>query len=245
MNEVIKRKEPMNKAIMEVNPDLFVKSLPGWLEVTHFVMAQRAGTAKPLNEDGSLPALTKSDLNTSGTQKIANDSVFSFAISAALKGDKAAFDKVEKELVALYGENFPGSFAFWHFKQEPDAKPETLDDYVGMIGKTMLDQGHFEPKDTWNAGVRFLEKIRGSNFVVELTGPLAQWHRDVWEKIITQLKSQLVDPDNNVPPIKKELEETRNDQSFIAALLLSAVAAVDQELTEDYQGLLKSVSRRI
>ncbi|HYP57358.1 MAG TPA: hypothetical protein VEQ35_03630 [Beijerinckia sp.] len=235
----------MNKAITEVDPDLFVQSLPGWLEVTHFVMAQRAGNAKPLNADGSLPALTKSDLNTSGTQKIANDSVFSFAMSAALKGNKAAFDKVEKELTAQYGENFPGSFAFWHFKQEPDAKPETLDDYVGMIGKTLLESGHFEPKDTWNAGVRFLEKARGSNFVVELTIPLALWHRDVWTSIITQLKSQLVDPDNNIPPIKQELAEERNDQSFIAALLLSAVAAVDQELTEDYQGLLKSVSRRV
>jgi len=244
MNEVLRRKAPMNLAITEVDPSLFSESLPGWLEVTAHVMAQRAGTAKP-NPDGSIPALSKGELNNSGVQTIANDSVFAFGIAAALKADKAAFAKIEKDLIALYGENYPGSFAVWHFKQEPDAKPETIDDHVGMICRTLMEDGHFEPKDIWNAGVRMLEKARKSNFVVELTTPLAQWHRDQWTTITTQLKTQLVEPETNVPPIKEALAEARNDQSFIAALLLSAVAAVDQELTEDYQGLLKSVSRRV
>lgn len=244
MNEVLRRKDPMNRAIVEVDPSLFSASLPGWLEITAFVMAQRAGKATP-NPDGSIPALSKSDLNTSGVQTIANDSVFSFGVAAALKGDKAAFEKAEKDLIATYGENFPGSFAFWHFKQEMDAKPETLDDYVGMIGKTMMEDGHFEPKDIWNAGVRFLEKARKSNFKVELIGPLATWVRERWTTISTQLKSQLVDPDNNVPPIKEALADERNDESFVAALLLASMAAVDMELTEDYQGFLKSIARRV
>jgi hypothetical protein len=244
MNEVLRRKAPMNLSIIEVDPSLFSESLTGWLEVTAHVMAQRAGKAQP-NPDGSIPALSKSDLNTSGVQTIANDSIFAFGIAAAMKGDKAAFDKVERDLVALYGENYPGSFAFWHFKQEPDAKPETLDDYIGMIGRTLMEDGEVEPKDIWNAGVRFLEKVRKSNFKVELTGPLAAWNRAQWSGITVQLKSQLVDPDTNVPPIKEALSETRNDESFIAALLLASMAAVDQELTEDYQGFLKSIARRV
>jgi len=243
MNEVLRRKAPMNLAIAEVDPSLFCESLTGWLEVTAHVMAQRAGTAKP-NEDGSIPTLSKSDLNTTGVQTIANDSIFAFGIAAAMKADKAAFAKVEKDLIALYGENYPGSFAVWHFKQEQDAKPETLDDHIGMIGKTLMEDGHFEPKDIWNAGVRFLEKTRKSNFKVELTEPLAKWHREQWNTITTQLKTQLVDPDNNVPPIKEVLADARNDENFIAALLLSAMLAVDMELTEDYQGFLKSISRR-
>jgi hypothetical protein len=244
MNEVLRRKAPMNLSIIEVDPSLFSESLTGWLEVTAHVMAQRAGKAQP-NPDGSIPALAKSDLNTQNVQNIANDSIFAFGIAAAMKADKAAFDKVERDLVAQYGENYPGSFAFWHFKQEPDAKPETLDDYIGMIGRTLMEDGEVEPKDKWNAGVRFLEKIRKSNFKVELTEPLAAWNRAQWNGIIVQLKSQLDDPDNNIPPIKDALAETRNDESFIAALLLSAMKAVDQELTEDYLGFLKSIARRV
>jgi hypothetical protein len=244
MNEVLRRKAPMNLSIIEVDPSLFSSSLTGWLEITSYVMAQRAGKVQP-TADGSVPPLSKSDLNTTNVKNVADDSIFAFGIAAAMKADKAAFDKVERDLVAQYGENFPGSFAFWHFKQEPDAKPETLDDYIGMIGRTLMEDGQVEPKDIWNAGVRFLEKVRKSNFKVELTEPLAQWNRAQWSGIIVQLKSQLVDPDTNIPPIKEALADDRNDESFIAALLLSAMKAVDQELTEDYLGFLKSIARRV
>ncbi len=244
MNEVLRRKAPMNLSIIEVDPSLFSSSLTGWLEITSYVMAQRAGKVQP-TADGSVPPLSKSDLNTTNVKTIADDSIFAFGIAAAMHGDKAAFDKVERDLTAQYGENFPGSFAFWHFKQEPDAKPETLDDYIGMIGRTLMEDGQVEPKDIWNAGVRFLEKVRKSNFKVELTEPLAAWNRAQWTSIITQLKSQLVKPEETVPPIKEALAETRNDESFIAALLLASMAAVDQELTEDYMGFLKSIARRV
>lgn len=244
MNEVLRRKAPMNLSIIEVDPSLFSSSLTGWLEVTAHVMAQRAGKVQP-NPDGSIPPLAKSELNTTNVQNIANDSIFAFGIAAAMKGDKAAFDKVERDLVAQYGENFPGSFAFWHFKQEPDAKPETIDDFVGMIGRTLMEDGEVEPKDIWNAGVRFLEKARKSNFKVELTEPLAAWNRARWTEITTQLKGLLVKPDETIPPIKEALADTRNDESFTAALLLSAMLSVDQELTEDYQGFLKSIARRV
>jgi hypothetical protein len=55
----------------------------------------------------------------------------------------------------------------------------------------------------------------------------------------------LKDPELTIDPIKEALKEERNDQSFIAALLLAAMPAVDMELDEDYMGLVKSVARRI
>ena len=97
MNEVVRRKELMNKSIVEVDPALFSESLMGWLEVTHYVMGQRAGTIKP-TEDGSVPPLNKKDYVLTGVQTIANNSVFAFAIAASLRGDKAAVDFVERSL---------------------------------------------------------------------------------------------------------------------------------------------------
>jgi hypothetical protein len=242
--ELVKRKVPMNIAITEVDPSLFIESLIGWLEITSYITAERAGKAPPL-VDGAIPPLSKSDLNTTNCKKVADDAVFAFGMASALKADKAAFDKVERDLTTAYGDNFPGSFAFWHFKQEPDAKPETLEDHIGMIGKTLMEDGHFEPKDIWNAGVRFLEKTRTSNFKVELTPAIALWFRERWTEITTQLKGLLIKPDENSPPIKEVLADPRNDENFIAALLLASMLSVDMELTEEYQGFLKSISRRV
>jgi hypothetical protein len=242
MNEVIRRKEPMNAAISQGDPMLFTKHYMGWLEVTAYVMAQRAGKVQP-TADGSVPELPKRDWVLGGVQTIGNDSCFAFGISTAIRGDKESFDLMESTLLEQMGENFPGSFAIWHFRQECDA-PETLDDHIGKIGKSLMNGETMEPKDTWNAGVRFLEKARTSNFVVELVPQIANWLRKRMLDI-TKNADNLKNPASNVPLVKAALKEERNDQSFIAELLLSAVDLVDMELTEDYHGLLKSVSRRL
>jgi hypothetical protein len=233
----------MNASIVQVDPHLFNESLEGWLEITNYIMGQRAGRIKA-TEDGSIPKLSKSDLNLTGVQTIANDSVFSFCMLASLAHDGAAISIVEKGLTEKYGENYPGSFALWHFRQDCE-KPETLDDHIGMIGRALIEDKPFEPKDTWNAGLRYLEKMRGSNFVVELTVPLATWVRNEWKEVLAQQKASLKDPELTIDAIKEALKEERNDQSFIAALLLAAMPAVDMELDEDYMGLVKSVARRI
>jgi hypothetical protein len=236
----------MNAAILQADPTLFCASLMGWLEVTAYVMAQRAGTAKP-TEDGSVPPLPKKDWVMSGVQTIGNDSMFSFGIAAALKGDGAAVDTVEKTLLEQLGENYPGSFALWHFRQDYGAADtlETLDDHVGYNGQCLLAGKVMEPKEIWSAGVRFLEKIRKSNFVVELVPQLAAWNRGHWNKILAEKGSELHEAETNVPGVVEALKDERSDQSFIAALLLAGMPAVDMELNEDYMGLLKSVARRV
>jgi hypothetical protein len=243
MNEVIRRKEPMNKSIVDVDPVLFSSSLMGWLEVTHYVMGQRAGTVKA-TEDGSVPPLAKRDYVLTGVQTIANDSVFAFAIAASLKGDKAAVDYVENALKEQMGDNYPGYFALFHFQQECDT-PETLDDWVGKIGKALLAGDLDDPKDKWNAILRFYEKSRKSNFIVELVPKVAQWSRDEFGKIFTQRKESLHEPDTNLPPALEAMKETRNDEAYIAGFLVASAPVVDMELDEDYMGLLKSTARRI
>jgi hypothetical protein len=242
MNEVIRRKQPMNEAVLKVDPALFNASLMGWLEITAFVMAQRAGKAQP-NPDGSVPALTKADLNLSSVQGIANDSVFAFCISAALRGDGDAVKEMEKGLTAQYGENFPGYFALWHFRQEGDA-PETLEDHIGLIGKNIFADAPMTPKDIWNAGLRFFEKARKSNYVVELIPQLAQWYRYQWKMILIEKASELHMPEETVEPLKEVVADDRDDESFIASLVLAGMPAVDMELDEDYMGLIKSTARR-
>ncbi len=57
MNELRKRKEPLNLAIVYVDPDAFVANLMGWLEITAFISAQRLGEADA-PADGATPTLS-------------------------------------------------------------------------------------------------------------------------------------------------------------------------------------------
>jgi len=46
MAELKKRKEPLNLAIVHVDPDAFIANLMGWLEITAFITAQRRAKRK-------------------------------------------------------------------------------------------------------------------------------------------------------------------------------------------------------
>lgn len=246
MAELRRRKEPLNLAIVHVDPDAFIANLIGWLEITAFITAQRAGEAQ-VPPDGRTPALPPERLRTGGVHDIGNDALFAFCMTAALKGDKAAVDKVEAALTDAMGKEFPGSFALWHFRAQIDA-PVTLEDFVGQAGKRML-LGDIPPpplraKENWSTGLRFLEKARKSNFIHEIMYPLAKWTRERWTETLEKGVAFLHHIEDNLPVLRTALEDPRNDQAFIAHILLNLAPAVDMELTEEYQGFLRSLARR-
>ena len=57
MSELQKRKRPLNLAIVHVDPAAFSENFVGWLEITAFVTAFRAGEAQ-MPSDGITPKLT-------------------------------------------------------------------------------------------------------------------------------------------------------------------------------------------
>ena len=246
MNELRKRKEPLNLAIVYVDPDAFVANLMGWLEITAFISAQRLGEADA-PADGATPTLSADQLRRGGVHEVGNDAMFAFCMTAALKGDSAAVDKVEQALVGSMGKEFPGSAGLWYFRAQIDA-PTTLEDFVGQAGKKML-AGDIPPppmrsQENWSTGLRFFEKARQSNFVHEIMFPLAKWTRERWTETQEKGIAFLAHIEDSVPILREVLEEPRNDQPFIANVLLKMAPAVDMELTEEYEGFLRSLSRR-
>ena len=246
MEELKKRKMPLNLAIVHVDPDAFIANFMGWLEITAFISALRAGEAQ-VPADGITLKLPAEMLRNGGVHNVGNDAIFAFCMTAAMKGDKAAVDKVEATLVETMGKEFPGSFGLWHFRATIDA-PVTLEDFVGQAGKKLLAGDPPPPplraKENWNTGLRFFEKARKTNFVQEVMYPLAVWTRARWTETQEKGVAFLHHIEDNLPILREVLEDTRNDQPFVANLLLKVAPSVDMELNEEYQGFLRSLARR-
>lgn len=67
--ELKKRKEALNLAIVYVDPDAFIANFVGWLEITAFITAQRAGLAR-MPDNGITPALSEEQLKRAGVQNV-------------------------------------------------------------------------------------------------------------------------------------------------------------------------------
>ncbi len=246
MAELQRRKKLINAAIVYVDPDAFVANYLGWLEITTFITALRAGDVQ-IPVDGVTPGLTPQQMKGGVAANYGNDAVFAFCMTAALKGDKAAVDKVEAALAESLGKDFPGSVAFWTFRSANDA-PMSLEDHVGGAAYKML-AGDIPPppmraRENWNAGLRFFEKARQSNFVQEIMYPLAVWTRTKWSETQEKGIAFLAHIEDSVPVLQEALAETRNDQAFIANMLLKMAPAIEQDLDDDMQGFLRSLARR-
>ncbi len=246
MAELQRRKQPINLAVVHVDPEAFIASLMGWLEITAFITAQRAGTAE-IPADGVTPKLSAADLTAAGVQSIGNDALFAFCMTAALAGDAAAVDRVEAALTETMGADFPGVLALGYFRTVNE-NPILLEDFVGEAGRKWLKGDRPPPpmraKEDWNTGLRFFEKARKSNFSQEILYPLAKWIRARWTVIAEKEPAFLHHIEDNLPILREALEDPRNDQAFIANLLLKAAPSVDMELTDEYQGFLRSLARR-
>jgi hypothetical protein len=244
--ELVRRKQAINLAVVHSDPEAFLTSFPGWLEITAFISALRAGDVQP-PADGVTPALTPLQLKSGGVIHVAKDAIFAFGMTAALKGDKAAIDKVEQGLKAQFGEDFPGAVAFWSFRS-PIGEPISLEDHIGQAAQKMLNGEPTPPPmraaENWTTGLRFLEKARKSNFPQEIIYPLALWTRDKWGETLEKGISFLQHIEDNVPVLREVLDESRNDEPFVANVLLKMAPAVDRELNDEAQGFLRSLARR-
>ncbi|EIZ79664.1 hypothetical protein WSK_1744 [Novosphingobium sp. Rr 2-17] len=246
MSELARRKQPLNLSIVHVDPEGFVAHYLPWLEITAFITAQRLVEATA-PADGVPPALTGQQLADGAVHKIGNDTLMAFCMTAAMNGDGAAVDSVEAALLDRLGKDFPGSFGLWHFRGDIPA-PVTLDDFVGQAGKKML-AGEIAPPpmrggEAWNTGLRFLEKAQGSNFKAEILYPLALWTRAKWEEVTDKGVAFMAHIETNLPMLREALQEPRNDAAFIANMLLLGAPAVEIDLQDDVQGMLRSLARR-
>lgn len=242
MSEVLQRKDKINKAIVEHDPAALVESLVPWLEATAYlrVLPSLGKLAVPR---GVIPSLSEADLREDAIVYEADDAIMAFCIVSGLSRSRKSVVELHGRLTAKLGPSYPGSSAVAHCMQVIDPVV-TLDDAVGQHLKAMLDGKALDPKDTWNTGLRLLQRARSSNFVQELVPVLARWLRETWSLVIRQQRFNLTRPQANVPEIEEALEDQANDQAFIAALLLASSDATGMEIETEYRVRLAELARR-
>jgi hypothetical protein len=243
--ELAKRKKAINMGVVFADAEVFLAHFEPWLEITAFISAQRAGEAAP--GEGAVPRLSARQVNSGGVGAVAGDAIFAFCMAAALKGDRAAVTRVKQALAAKYGEDFPGAPAFWSFCS-PIAEAASLEDHVGQAAQKMLDAVPTPPplraKENWAAGLRFLEKARASNFAQEGIYALAVWTRARWTETLEKGVAFLAHIEDSVPVLREALADTRNDEPFVANMLLKMAPAIEQDLSDEAAGFLRSLARR-
>lgn len=74
--------------------------------------------------------------------------------------------------------------------------------------------------------------------------PLALWTREKWSETAEKGVAFLAHIEANLPILRETLADPKNDQAFIANLLLKVAPGVDMELQEEYEGFLRSLARR-
>ena len=77
----------------------------GWLEITTFITAQRAGQAG-VPDDGITPALSADQLKNPGVQNVGDDAIFAFCMTAALKARQDGGGQGRSRFGGEHGEGF-------------------------------------------------------------------------------------------------------------------------------------------
>ena len=152
-------------------------------------------------------------------EQVAREAVLGFGIHTTMVDQSETVLELETALADLFGNSFPGKSVF-NYLNSGLLSLTGQDLVVAEIIKEHLRNGHFVPREFHFAGLRFFEWTNQSRFRDSLMLPLAIWLRSGWNRILEQERFQISNPLITVPPVVECLENSGNDRSFVAELLL-------------------------
>jgi hypothetical protein len=191
---------------------------------------------------GEIPPLSSSDLFGAYSEAAAADAILAFALVALFRVRADALSALEASLTAQFGDRVPGGPVFARWREAAgDLAP--LDDVVARAIASIRSGAHIEPRRVWEIGLRLFEKVRQSSFRRLLVPLLAAWLRREWQRIVAEEGFRLSRPRQTVPSIEADLTSDKEDEAFIASLLLSSAEAVGSPLAATYEDLLRDVAR--
>jgi hypothetical protein len=247
VSEVALRNRWMVRGIARLDPVCFSKHMQSWLDGIEYMRMHGAelravNVLSPARAD--IPSLARDALAGDYLEAIAVDANLAFCMAAALKGETGSIAALEVRLAGEFGNEFPGSGLFKHWRGE-SASLSPLDKICADAIGRLREGEHIEPRRIWEIGLRLFEKIGQSNFKQSLTPIVAEWLRAKWRRVIAEESFRLSRPMMTVPEIEATLAREDNDASFVAALLLATSDAVGAPLGASYRDHLTDIVRRV
>jgi len=192
---------------------------------------------------GEVRPLSNADFGKPSVVGLAEDAALAFGIAAALRRAANPAVELQRNLLKVIGENYPGKPVVdkWCGVDVPLAP---LDKTV-TEGITLVRSGtHLQPRQLWEVGLRLFEKVRQSGFRKTLVPLLAKWLAEEWKRVIANETFRLSRPMQTVPAIEASVSGSKKGEALIASLLLTGAEAVGSPLAAAYEKLLKEISER-
>lgn len=134
--------------------------------------------------------------------------------------------------------------------------PIPFDCQDGECGSCIVKVSHLDATTKYSTyGIALTEKekellkqlgkiTKDEIFKTEIIHPLARWTRARWGDVCDTGVAFMAHIEENLPILREALQEPRNDAAFIANMLRLGASAVDMELQDEVQGMLRSLARR-
>lgn len=187
-----------------------------------------------------MPNLSPEILFQPAIEQIAADAIIAFGLMAELRETANSSIELRIRLGEAFGESYPGKNVV-EMLCGNNASLSPLDDAVVAALIQLRSDAYLLPLNTWEIGLRLFEKCRQSNFRRILVPALARWMRENWQRIVTNETFRLSRPMQTVPAIEALLGDSRQNEAFVASLLLSSSEAVESPLAVPYEQLLREI----
>lgn len=228
----------IQKDIINLNVPEFLEHFMKYIETTvHYSrhserLKSTFSVVSPTREN--IPTLDSNTLIDPIVEQVARGAVLGFAIHAIMLDQPEKILELETELTDKFGNLFPSKSVFDQLNSR-SLSLIGIDRAVVEKIQIYLQNRDFVLRDFYLAGLRFLEWINQSNFRNSLMLPLAIWQRSGWIQILEQKRFQIINPLITVTPVVDCLENSKNNLSFVAQLLLVSSDAAGVSLSSAYR----------
>ena len=200
----------------------------------------RASIDPTIPTRGQIPALDASRPVSPYAEQVAGDAILTYGIRGAIGGQPDIIRKLGQAITGRLPSTFPGKFMF-----DDCDEPANLPSYRDQIaGAAIIALRHTYPSPSvfFTAGLVFLSWIRASTFGKVMMPHLAAWQRGIWSRFVVTQAFRFLRPWESVPDVKRALSIERDDETFVAGILLAISRAIGAPIAAQDRDTLQAIA---
>ena len=191
---------------------------------------------------GQIPALDASRPVSPYAEQVAGDAILAHRIRGAIEGRPDIMRALGQAMTSRLPASFPGKFMF-DYCDDPAMLPSQRDQ-MAVAAIIALRHTYPSPIVFLIAGLAFLSWIRASNFSEILMPHLAAWQRGIWNRFVVTHSFRFLRPWETVPSVKRALSIERDDETFVASILLAISEAIGSPIAAPDRDILQAITEQ-